>query len=53
MQGDFAAVTPVYAYTMGAEDGGGGGGVPIESAFSAWRTLLRWLFVDPTTEPPM
>jgi hypothetical protein len=31
-------VTPVYTYALGGEEG-----VPIESAFSAWRTLLRWL----------
>lgn len=37
-QGDYAAVTPVYTYAM--EDDVG---VPIESAFSAWRPLLRWL----------
>lgn len=37
-QGDYAAVTPVYTYALDEDEG-----VPIESAFSAWRTLLRWL----------
>lgn len=37
-QGDYAAVTPVFGYAM--EDDVG---APIESAFSAWRPLLRWL----------
>ena len=36
-QGDFAAVTPIFSYTMA------GDGVPIPSAFSAWRQLLGWL----------
>eukprot|EP00887_Chlorella_sp_A99_P001478 scaffold8.g1478.t1 len=37
-QGDFAAVTPVFDYA-----GIAGDGVPIPSAFSAWRQLLSWL----------
>lgn len=39
MQGDYAAVSPVYSYALGGADGG----VAIDSAFSAWRTLLTWL----------
>lgn len=31
-------MTPVYTYALDEDEG-----VPIESAFSAWRTLLRWL----------
>ena len=34
-QGDFAAVTPVYTYALENDDG-----VPIPSAYSAWRPLL-------------
>ncbi|EFN58428.1 hypothetical protein CHLNCDRAFT_56847 [Chlorella variabilis] len=37
-QGDYAAVTPVYTYALDGSEG-----VMIESAFSAWRQLLRWL----------
>lgn len=37
-QGDYAAVTPVYTYAMDDD-----AGVPIESAFSAWRPLLFWI----------
>ena len=38
-QGDYAAVSPVYTYTLDADVDG----VLIESAFSAWRQLMRWL----------
>ena len=39
MQGDMAAVTPVYTYAIPGEDGA----MPEGSAFSGWRTLLGWL----------
>ena len=38
VQGDYAAVAPVYTYAMGDA-----AGVPMEGAFGAWRQLLRWL----------
>lgn len=37
-QGDYAAVTPIYTYAADVA-----AGVPIESAFSAWRQLLQWI----------
>lgn len=39
VQGDLAAVTPVYTYAIPGQDGA----MPEGSAFAAWRQLLGWL----------
>lgn len=40
-QGDYAAVSPIYTYAPDPADDGGV--LQQESAFGAWRQLLRWL----------
>jgi MFS family permease len=40
MQGDYAAVSPIYSYLTTPD---AAGGAAVEAALSAWRQLLAWL----------